>query len=50
MINFNEFSGIYDGNSQFNEGMYSEIIVWENHSDGDVQKVQANINHYYSIY
>ena len=32
------------------KGMYSEFIIWENHSDENLQEVQANINLYYSIY
>lgn len=33
-----------------NAGMYSEFIIWRNYSDGDLEKVQGNVNDHYSIY
>ena len=33
-----------------NAGMYSEFIIWRNYLDGDLEKVQGNVNDHYSIY
>jgi len=36
--------------TDLNAGMYSEFIIWRNYSDGDLERVQGNVNDHYSIY